>query len=102
MAPEQIRDVLDAIEIENIKLHGYGTENFARGLVMCFDRLAQRPLEETERDQVRELALAVLEHPIELMPGVAETLEYLADRHELVLFTKGDPKEQQAKIERSG
>ncbi len=102
MTPAQIRDVLDAIEVENIRHHGYGAENFARGLVMCLDRLAERPLETQEREQVRKLALEVLTHPIELMPGVVGTLEQLAGRHELVLFTKGDPKEQQAKIERSG
>jgi putative hydrolase of the HAD superfamily len=33
---------------------------------------------------------------------VAETLEYLASRHDLVLFTKGHPEEQKLKIDRSG
>ena len=102
MTPAEVRDVLDAIEVENIKHHGYGAENFARGLVMCLDQLTERPLVPKEREQVKALALEVLSHPIELMPGVADTLEQLADRHELVLFTKGDPAEQQAKIERSG
>ena len=36
------------------------------------------------------------------MPHVPETLEYLAERHDLTLFTKGHPEEQRLKIDRSG
>jgi putative hydrolase of the HAD superfamily len=36
------------------------------------------------------------------MPGVQETLPYLAARHDLLLFTKGHPEEQKLKIDRSG
>src|SRR4029079_18893698 len=43
-----------------------------------------------------------LECPMEVIPGVAETLEYLADRHDLTLFTKGNPDEPRLKIDRSG
>jgi len=37
-----------------------------------------------------------------LISGVEETLEYLALRHDLTLFTKGDPEEQKLKLDRSG
>jgi putative hydrolase of the HAD superfamily len=33
---------------------------------------------------------------------VEETLAYLADRHDLTLFTKGHPDEQKLKVDRSG
>ena len=36
------------------------------------------------------------------MEGVAETLPFLAEKHELTLFTKGDPAEQNRKIDLSG
>jgi putative hydrolase of the HAD superfamily len=36
------------------------------------------------------------------MAGVEETLEYLAGRHSLTLFTKGDPEEQKLKLDHSG
>jgi putative hydrolase of the HAD superfamily len=39
---------------------------------------------------------------MEVIEGVAETLEYLALRHDLTIFTKGNPEEQKLKIERSG
>ena len=44
----------------------------------------------------------ILEYPMEVIEGVPETLEYLAFRHDLTLFTKGHPEEQRLKIERSG
>ena len=39
---------------------------------------------------------------MQVIDGVAETLEYLAGRHDLTLFTKGHPEEQKLKIDRSG
>ena len=44
----------------------------------------------------------ILEAPMEVIEGVPETLEYLAARHDLTLFTKGHPEEQKLKIDRSG
>jgi putative hydrolase of the HAD superfamily len=44
----------------------------------------------------------ILECPMEVIDGVPETLEYLAGRHHLTLFTKGHPEEQKLKIDRSG
>jgi putative hydrolase of the HAD superfamily len=51
---------------------------------------------------LRKLARSVNEHPMELLPGVAETLAYLGSRHSLILMSKGDPGEQSAKLDRSG
>jgi putative hydrolase of the HAD superfamily len=102
MTPEEIRAVLDEIEIGNIRTHGYGAVNFARNLKQCLARLAERPVGAAELSAVERYADDILGHPMDIIEGVPETLEYLASRHELVLFTKGDPAEQQAKIERSG
>src|SRR5262249_50878026 len=38
----------------------------------------------------------------ELLPGVEPTLRVLAGRHRLILFTKGQPVEQMAKLEAAG
>ena len=40
--------------------------------------------------------------PPHILDGVPETLAYLAERHRLILCTKGEPAEQAAKLERSG
>ena len=64
--------------------------------------LAERDISDEDLRAVREFAHAILERPIELLDGVAETVAELSERHDLVIFTKGDPEEQQAKIDRSG
>jgi putative hydrolase of the HAD superfamily len=43
----------------------------------------------------------ILECPMEVIEGVEETLAYLAPRHDLTLFTKGNPEEQKLKVDRS-
>jgi putative hydrolase of the HAD superfamily len=102
MSPAQIRSVLDEIEKVNAKLHGYGSRNFGRNLTECYQRLAQREISPSDLDAVMGLAHAILERPMELLEGVEETLAELSTRHELTMFTKGDPEEQRLKIERSG
>lgn len=102
MSPADVRSVLDEIEIVNAKLHGYGSRNFARNLAECYQHLAERDISEADLRVVQDFAHAILEHPIELLDGVEETVAQLSARHELTLFTKGDPEEQRLKIDRSG
>jgi putative hydrolase of the HAD superfamily len=98
----EIRAVLDEIEAVNAKTHGYGCRNFARNLGECLGRLAEREVDDADLAAVKEFAHAILEKPIELIEGVAETVAELSERHELTVFTKGDRDEQRLKIERSG
>lgn len=102
MSPADVRAVLDEIEIANSKIHGYGSRNFARNLATCYRHLAERHISDGDLKIVMEFAHAILERPIELLSGVEETIEELAQRHTLTIFTKGDPEEQQLKIDRSG
>ena len=94
--------LLDEIEEANNKIHGYGTLNFARNLRQCYEHLAEREVSETDLQKVVGFAEQILECPMEVIDGVPETLEYLAGRHDLTLFTKGHPEEQKLKIDRSG
>jgi putative hydrolase of the HAD superfamily len=41
-------------------------------------------------------------HPIEIMPGVLETLERMAEHYRIILITKGDLLDQEQKLARSG
>lgn len=98
----ETRAILDDIERANAVAHGYGSRVFLRSLGECLEKLRARPATEQERRQIDELAVALVEHRVELMPGVAETLDELAARHELLLLTKGDPEEQQRKLDACG
>ena len=102
LTPDEIRAELDLIEMENNKVHGYGAVNFARNLRQCYKSLCERPVSDHDLKHVSAAAHKILDSPMELIDGVAETLQELATRHELTMFTKGEIKEQTAKIERSG
>lgn len=102
LSPTEIRCVLDEIERTNAKIHGYGARNFARNLAECYRHLAERDISRADLQVIEDFAHAILEHPIELIDGVEGTVAELASRHELTLFTKGDPEEQRIKIDRSG
>ena len=102
LTPDEIRGILDDIERENNKIHGYGAVNFGRNLSQCYLHLAERAVEEHDLKRVSAFALQILTQEIELMDGVAETLPFLAEKHELTMFTKGEPAEQNRKIDLSG
>jgi putative hydrolase of the HAD superfamily len=101
-SPEQVREVLNEVERESIVTHGYGLHSFAHSLARTFERLAVEPLTPALHDKISSFAHTIADHPIEILPGVTETLEYLAGRHHLIMVTKGAIAEQTSKIERSG
>jgi len=102
MTPAEVRAVLDEIETVNNKVHGYGTANFARNLTECYHKLVEREVRAQDLPRVMSFTEQIVRHPIELIGGVPETLEYLSMRHDLTLFTKGNAEEQKLKLDRSG
>ena len=98
----QVREVLNDVERDCIVQHGYGLHSFAHALVDTFERLAVEPLTPALHETIRGFAHAIAEHPIEILPGVPETLQYLAGKHHLIVMTKGDITEQSGKVDRSG
>ncbi len=99
---EQVRAVLNDVERECIVKHGYGLHSFAHALADTFERLSVNPVTPELHAQIRSFAHSIEDHPIELLPEVFQTLEYLGARHRLILVTKGAVAEQTGKIERSG
>ena len=97
LTPEEVRAVLDEVE----RLMGYGSVNFTRSLVETYRRLAEKDLQEEDLQQVRRFGEQIRSHPLQLLDGVNETLDYLSPRHDLLLLTKGDLEEQKLKVERS-
>jgi putative hydrolase of the HAD superfamily len=102
LSAREVGEILDEIERTNAKIHGYGSENFGRNLRQCYEHLAEREISESDLTTVMGFAKRILQCPMEVIAGVPETLEYLAGRHDLTLFTKGHVDEQRLKIDRSG
>ena len=100
--PEQVREVLNDVERECIVKHGYGLRSFAHALVDTFEKLSPVPVTAELRQQVVSFTYQIENHAIEFLPEVPETLDYLSQRHRLILVTKGAHAEQSGKVERSG
>ena len=98
----EIRAILDEIELANIRVHGYGAANFGRNMCQCYERLAEREIAPGDLKRIMKLAEDIVSQPVEIIEGVPETLEYLASRHDLTLFTTGHAEEQKLKIDASG
>jgi putative hydrolase of the HAD superfamily len=101
-SPEQVREVLNDVERESIATHGYGLHSFSHSLVATFERLSVRPVTPELHAQITSFAHTIYDHPIEFLPEVPQTLQYLSARHRVILVTKGAIEEQTGKIERSG
>jgi putative hydrolase of the HAD superfamily len=101
-SPEQVRLVLNDVERDSILKHGYGLHSFAHSLVETFEKLSVDPITPESHERIHSFAHQIADHPVEVLPGVPETLDYLCGKHHLILMTKGHPAEQSGKVERSG
>ena len=102
MSRDQVRAALDEVERINVRVHGYGSASFTKNLRETYERLAERDLGPDDIEHVLQLGHRIASQPVQLLPDVADTISYLAGRHDLMLLTKGHPEEQRLKIERSG
>ena len=89
-------------ERRNLGHYGFGIKGFVLSMI-------ETALDVTENrvpgDVIRELIAAgqdMLSHPIELLPGVEETVAALAPDYDLLLITKGDLLDQERKLAQSG
>jgi putative hydrolase of the HAD superfamily len=101
-SPQQVRGVLNDVERECIVTHGYGLHSFAHALVRTFERISLEPVTPELHARINSFAHTIADHPVEILPEVPETLQYLSARHHLILMTKGAFAEQTGKVERSG
>ena len=101
-APDYVRHILNETERRNIRQHGYGVRSFGRSLEETYMKLAGHRAERTAVEAIHYRVGELERTPPSILDGVVETLDYLAERHRLILFTKGEPAEQAAKVERSG
>jgi putative hydrolase of the HAD superfamily len=90
------------VEIRNLKLYGYGVKSFTLSMVETAIDLTRGAVPAKTIMEILNLGRAMLEHPVEPLPGVAETLAALKDEFSLIMVTKGDLMSQEQKLARSG
>ena len=93
---------LFATEMRNLELYGYGVKGFTLSALETAIELTGGKISTAEIRELIELGRDMLAHPVVLLPGVAETLAALAPTHSLLVITKGDLRDQERKIAKSG
>ena len=93
---------LQACELRNLRLYGYGAKAFTLSMIETALELGGDDVPAAVIRQILDAGRALHAHPVELLEGIEATLEALADRARLVLVTKGDLFHQEAKLAASG
>jgi putative hydrolase of the HAD superfamily len=99
---ERISRQLYETELRNLSYFGYGIKGFTLSMIETAIELTERRIDGTAIQQIIDLAKAMVHAPIELLDHVAEVIPTLAESYRLMLITKGDLFDQEAKLARSG
>ena len=97
-----LSEKLLAAEHRNVGRYGFGIKGFVLSMIETAVEVTEGRVPGTVIGQIIAAGQEMLAHPIELLDGVQETVEVLADRHRLVLITKGDLLDQERKLAQSG
>ncbi|MEM9555894.1 MAG: HAD family hydrolase [Acidobacteriota bacterium] len=100
--PDALGARLNTVERRNLSLFGYGSKGFTLSLLETALELSGGRVSGEVVQRILDYGKAMIEHPVELLPGVEETLRQLAGEHPILLITKGDLFHQETKIARSG
>lgn len=93
---------LFATEMRNLELYGYGIKSFTLSAIETAIDLTQGKIGTDEIRQLIGLGQEMLRHPVVLLDGVEETLRTLAPDCRMILITKGDLRDQERKVAKSG
>lgn len=93
---------LFATEMRNLALYGYGIKGFTLSAIETAIQLTDGKISPTEISQLIKLGQEMLDHPVNVFDGVADVLAQLQPTYRLVLITKGDLRDQERKVAKSG
>ncbi|SMP27789.1 putative hydrolase of the HAD superfamily [Chryseobacterium profundimaris] len=99
---ERVSEELFTTEMKNLQLYGYGVKGFMLCMIETAGKLSSGTDHASLTRRIIEIGHELLQKPVELLDGVAETLDYLKDRYRLVVATKGDLLDQERKLKKSG
>jgi len=93
---------LYAVEKGNLALFGYGAKGMTLSMLEAAYTLTDGRVAAADLHRIVMLGKSLLQHPVELLPGIRAAVEDIARDHEVVLITKGDLFHQEAKVRESG
>lgn len=102
LVDDQMDEHLNQTEMRNLEHYGYGIKAFALSMIETAIELTDGRIEARDIKQIMDNARAMLTADVELLDHVDEALGVLSSEHPLMLITKGDLRDQESKIARSG
>jgi len=89
-------------EIRNLVCYGYGIKAFALSMIEASIELSNGRITSQEIQQLLDLAKGMLAADVQLVEHAQSTVCRLSASYPLMIITKGDLRDQEAKVERSG
>ena len=89
-------------EVGNLNLYGYGIKGYILSMIEAAMKISNNTISIEIIEKIIDYGKDLLQKPIELLDGVEEILAQLHGKYKLIVATKGDLKDQQSKLHRSG
>jgi putative hydrolase of the HAD superfamily len=102
MSALEAREQLNTAEKNNIKLYGFGIKSFTLSMIETAIAISGGAVDAATISKLINMGRDMLDHEIELLPHVDDTLKALHGQHRLLLITKGDLHHQERKVLASG
>ena len=99
---DDAHDRLYEVEKRNIALFGYGAKGMTLSMIEAAIAITEARISAHDVHRIVELGKSVLQHPVELLPGIGDAVAEIAAHWPVVLITKGDLFHQEAKVRESG
>jgi len=100
--PDELDARLMAHERENLQVFGYGVKGFTLSMIETAIEVTEGRIDTQVIQDIITGAKEMLQHPVELLDGVAETVAALVKDYRVMIITKGDLFHQESKVARSG
>lgn len=101
-APDHLQARLLEAERRNIGAYGFGVKGFTLSMIETAIEVTEGRVPANVIQQILGAGRAMLDHPVELLPGAQAAVAALAQSHRIVLITKGDLLHQERKLAQSG
>lgn len=102
MSIKELEDYIYRKETVNIPVYGYGIKSYILSMMECAIELSGGKLSTEQMQGILEIGKEMLSAEIRLLEGVEATLGALAPHYPMIVITKGELLEQEAKLLRSG
>jgi putative hydrolase of the HAD superfamily len=102
MPEHSVTRALLEIEIRNLETYGYGIKSFMLSMIETALQVSENTLPQEAIWKILDIGKDMLNKPVVLIDGVEDALQVLMQDYRLVMATKGDLRDQEKKLEKSG